>query len=159
MSVTLIPGMSVSPFAAARSRASLRQFCKRPGARARLRRSTQSGVEVRSVQPEYAADRPDLGRRDQARMRDTHRMQRAFELGLPEFEEPVEFGEARVQIVVLPDVGLEQPGVVGPPVQNVRGGEPVSFELPAEVSAGHGVLLLADTTSLRDSQFHCKPQK
>ena len=38
-----------------------------------------------------------------------HRMQRPFELLQPEREEPLQLGKLREQVVVLPDVGLQQP--------------------------------------------------
>ena len=49
-------------------------------------------------------------------MRNAHRMQRALELLLPEGQEAVQFGKFGEQIVVLPDIGLEQPAMIGAPV-------------------------------------------
>src|SRR5262245_56205499 len=89
------------------------------------------------VQPEYAVHRPDLGGLDQARMRDRHRMQRPFELLQPEGEEAVEDRELGAQIVVLPDVGLQQRRIIGHPVENMSRGEPVALELPSKVICRH----------------------
>jgi hypothetical protein len=68
------------------------------------------------VQPEFPVDCFDLRRLDQFAMRDAHGMQRALELLLPEGQEAVQFGKFGEQIVVLPDIGLEQPAMIGPPV-------------------------------------------
>jgi hypothetical protein len=68
------------------------------------------------VQPEFAVHRFELGGLDQLAMRDAHRMQRALELLLPEGQEAVQFGKFGEQIVVLPDIRLQQPAMIGPPV-------------------------------------------
>jgi hypothetical protein len=68
------------------------------------------------VQPEFPVDCFDLRRLDQFAMRNAHRMQRALELLLPEGQEAVQFGKFGAQIVVLPDIGLEQPAMIGAPV-------------------------------------------
>jgi hypothetical protein len=68
------------------------------------------------VQPEFAVHRFEPGGLDQLAMRDAHRMQRALELLLPEGQEAVQFGKFGEQIVVLPDIGLQQPAMIGPPV-------------------------------------------
>src|ERR1043165_1551907 len=85
------------------------------------------------VQPELAADRPQLGRLDQPAVRDRHRMQRPFELLDPEGQEALQLREFREQVVVLPDLGLTKPGVVGTPVQDLSGCQPVAAQLSFEV--------------------------
>src|SRR5262249_10799908 len=72
-----------------------------------------------SVQPELAVDRADLGRLDQPGMRHSDRVQRAFQGLQPEIEEFVEHRKCRAEIVILPDIALQQPGVIRPPVENV----------------------------------------
>ena len=74
------------------------------------------------MQPENAIHRFDLGRFDEAGMRDRDRMHDTFERFLPEFQKTVQFREIWAEVVVLPDVGLQQPGMVRAPVQDVRGG-------------------------------------
>ena len=88
---------------------------------------------ARQMQLELAADRLDLGRRDQARMRDLDRMQRAVERLRPEVEKLLQHRKFRAEIVLLPDVGLQQPGMIRTAIENVRGGQPVAFKLAAEI--------------------------
>src|SRR5271169_3556720 len=66
-------------------------------------------------------------------MRHGHRVQRPFELLEPEVEELVQFREYRAKVVALPDIALQEPGVVRPPVQDVRRGQSIAFELFAKV--------------------------
>ena len=64
------------------------------------------GAECRpisSMQHELAVDVAPFVRRDQPLVRVAHRMQRAFELCLPEFDESEQHREFRGEIVVLPD--------------------------------------------------------
>src|SRR5262245_59889775 len=77
----------------------------------------REGVPMNSVQLEFAVDRLDLGRLDQLAMRDRDRMQDAFQRFLPEAQEALQFREMRAHVVFLPDVGLQEPGMVGTPVQ------------------------------------------
>src|ERR1700730_10840034 len=86
-----------------------------------------------SLQPELAIDGADLGRLDQARMRHRHRVQRALELLQPEIEELVELGKGRAEVVILPDISLQQPGVIGPPVEDVGRRQSVAFKLAAKL--------------------------
>src|SRR5580700_5427125 len=85
------------------------------------------------MQPEFAVDGADFRRLDQPRVRHRDRVQRALQLLQPEIEEFVELGKVRAEIVVLPDIGLQEPGMIGPPVEDVGGGQAVALELPAEV--------------------------
>jgi hypothetical protein len=68
------------------------------------------------MQPENTIHRFDLGRFDEAGMRDSDRMQDTFERFLPEFQKTLKFREIRAEVVVLPDVGLQQPWMVRAPV-------------------------------------------
>ena len=81
------------------------------------------------MQPELAVDRLQLGRLDQLAMRHLHRMQRPFQLLLPEGQEALQLGEFGEEIVILPDVGLQKPIVVGTPIQNVRRRQAVAVDL------------------------------
>ena len=64
------------------------------------------------MQPELAVDRTDLGRLDQPGMRHGDRVQRALQGLQPEIEEFVERWKYRTEIVILPDIALQQPGVI-----------------------------------------------
>ena len=52
-------------------------------------------------------------------------MEFAFEFAVPEIEEFLEDRETRGEVEVLPDVGLQQAGVVGEVVEDLGGGEAV----------------------------------
>ena len=71
------------------------------------------------MQPELAVDRADLGRLDQPRMRHGDRVQRAFQGLQPEIQKFVERRKYRTEIVILPDITLQQPGVIRPPVERM----------------------------------------
>jgi hypothetical protein len=68
------------------------------------------------VQREFAVDRLEFCRLDQLAMRHAHRMQGAIQLLLPEGQDAVQLRELGEQIVVLPDVGLQQPAMIGTPI-------------------------------------------
>src|SRR5215471_21850349 len=73
-------------------------------------------------------------------MRHGDRVQRAFQGLEPEIEEFVEHRKCRAEIVILPDIALQQPGVIRPPVENVGCGQPIAFKLPPKVLRHHGPL-------------------
>jgi len=68
------------------------------------------------MQPEQPVHRFDLGRFDKARMCDRDRMQDTFERFLPEFQKALQLGKFGAEIVGLPDVGLQQPGMIRAPI-------------------------------------------
>ena len=76
----------------------------------------------------------DLQARDleQAAGADLDRVQAAYQVALPEVEESSQDGEMRRQVVVLPEVGLEQGWMVGQMVENLCRGEPVTLKLAFE---------------------------
>ena len=92
------------------------------------------------MQPGLAVDRADLGWLDQLRMRHCDRVQRAFQGLQPEIEGFVERRKYRAEIVILPNIALQQPGVIRPPVENVGCGQPIAFKLPPKVLRHHGPL-------------------
>jgi outer membrane protein TolC len=49
----------------------------------------------------------------------------------------------RVQIIVLPDVGLDDSRMVGHAIEDVRRRQPIALHLTKEVSGRHGDLLSA----------------
>src|SRR3954469_24543480 len=93
-----------------------------------------------SVQPKLAVDGLDFGRLDQPRMGHRDREQWSLKLFQPKIEELVENGEIRAEIVLLPDVGLQQEGMIRKPVQDVRRRQSVAFNLPSKIVRNHGVL-------------------
>ena len=115
----------------ARRRALGGTWLRRAAALADLHVTTFAAPAERSVQPELAVDRPQLGRLDQLAVRHLHRMQRAVELLHPEGEEALQLGKFREQVVVLPDVGLQQPRMVRPTVEDLRGRQPITAQSAA----------------------------
>ena len=85
------------------------------------------------VHPELAVDRTDLGRPDQPRMGDRHRMQRPFQPLQPECQKAVERRKFRTEVVVLPDVGLQQGWMVGKPIEDLRRRQTIALKLAPEV--------------------------
>src|SRR5580692_9161427 len=97
-----------------------------------LRQSLSSGRALRgpvglthhtksvSMQPEYAVDGTQFSGLDQLGMGHRHGEQRSFELFLPEREEILQRRKFREQIVILPDVGLQQRGVIRHAIENLR---------------------------------------
>ena len=71
------------------------------------------------MQPEFPADRLELRRLDQLAMRHVYRMQRALELLHPERQKALQLGKFGKEIVVLPDIGLQQPAMIGTSIQDV----------------------------------------
>ena len=84
----------------------------RPGAgttyRLILARTDADSGKPTSVQAEFPVDRLELGRLDQFAMRHAHGMQRPLKLLHPKRQEAMQLGKFGKQIVVLPDVGLQQ---------------------------------------------------
>ena len=62
------------------------------------------------MQPELAFDKAELGGRDQSPVRHANAVERAVEIGVPEAEEVGELGKARGEIVILPDIALQELG-------------------------------------------------
>src|SRR5260370_10258112 len=89
------------------------------------------------MQAKFAVDGAQLGGLDQARVRDDHRVQRSLELFEPERQKPIEHRKPRTQVVVLPDIRLQERRMIGQSIENLRGREAVALELAAEVSGGY----------------------
>ncbi len=69
------------------------------------------------MQAKFVVDGAELGWLDQIAVRDAHGVQRAFQFFLPERQKTMQLGEFREQVVVLPNVGLQQPAMIGTAVQ------------------------------------------
>src|SRR5215471_4601739 len=92
------------------------------------------------MQSEFAVDRAELGGSYQARVGDRDRMKRSLELVLPEGEEFLQLRKLGPQVVVLPDVGLQQPAVVGAAIEDTCGGQAIALKLAAEIFRDHFLL-------------------
>ena len=73
-----------------------------------------------SMQPEDPVHGAQFGRLNQFGVHDGDRKQWALELFLPEGEEVLQRREIRKQIVVLPDVSLQQPGTIRTAINDFR---------------------------------------
>src|SRR5688572_15661555 len=99
----------------------------------------------RLVQPEDAVRGAEVRRLDQLLVGDDDLEQRSLQLGLPEGQEALQRRELGKEVVILPDVGLQQPFVVRTPVKDLRGGQPIADDLLLKVRrnlSNHGVLLI-----------------
>src|SRR5207248_2459806 len=73
-------------------------------------------------------------------MGDCDRVQRALQGLQPEIEEFVERRKRRTEIVILPDIGLQKPRMIRPPVENIGGRQSIAFELLAKILRHHRAL-------------------
>ena len=64
------------------------------------------------MKPENAIHCFDLGRLDKVGMRNRDRMQDTLERFLPKLQKTLQLVEVWVEVVALPDVALQQPGMV-----------------------------------------------
>lgn len=85
------------------------------------------------VQLELTIDTPPFVGPDQALMAVVDRVQRTIEGRSPEVKEPVHLGKIGSQIVVLPDVGLENGFKVRDAIKDMRGGQAVAAQLPFQI--------------------------
>src|SRR3954468_12989166 len=120
---------------------------------------SSSNRESDLVQPELAVDRADLRRLDQPRVGHRDREQRTLKLLEPEIEKFVQHREIGAEVVFLPNVGLQQRRVIGKPIQNVRSGQAIAFNLLAKVTRNHGVLHSSRTTLSWNRSSQYKPKK
>jgi hypothetical protein len=82
---------------------------------------------------EFGANHSQLRRPDQGRMRDGNLKQLAIEFGCPEVEKAFEFWKARGQVVLLPDIALQQGWIVWQAVDDFRRGQAEACQLGAEI--------------------------
>src|SRR5947208_6532365 len=86
-----------------------------------------------SMQTELAADRAQLRGLDQPRVGHRDGVERSLELLQPERQKAVQHRESRTQVVVLPDISLQQGRMIWEAVEDLRRGEAIAFELAAEI--------------------------
>src|SRR5579883_769029 len=79
-----------------------------------------------SVDGDDPVDRPPLGRLDQPVMSDAHRMKRAFELAPPIIEKAAQGRKRRGDVVFLPNIELQQSGMIRHAVADLRSEEHTS---------------------------------
>ena len=87
---------------------------------------------------ELCADQSQLGWRDEFLMCDRHSKELAIEVALPAVEELLEPREAGVDIVVLPDVALEERGMIRQAMKNLRRRQTEADELRTKIAIGYG---------------------
>ena len=63
------------------------------------------------------------------RLPDPHRMQLAIEVAAPEFEKPTQRRIIRGDVETLPDIALQQIGMIREMIDDLRGGQPAVAEL------------------------------
>ncbi|CUX54946.1 hypothetical protein AGR4B_pAt20308 [Agrobacterium tumefaciens str. CFBP 5621] len=85
------------------------------------------------MQLEFTIDTPPFVRPDQPLMTVANRMQRPIQGRLPEIEEFAHFREIRSEVVVLPDIGLEDGFEVGNAIEDMRCGKAITVELPLKI--------------------------
>src|SRR3954469_5336106 len=86
-----------------------------------------------SMQPEHAVDGAQLGRLDQLGMGHRDRIQRTFQLFLPEAEKILQRRKLRKQIVVLPDIGLQQRGMIRHSIKNLSRRQTITQTMLPEI--------------------------
>ena len=89
------------------------------------------------MQAKLSVQIADFLRRQQLRVHHANFVERAVEAFAPEFEEIVEFWKVWRQIIILPEIGLDEDRVIGQPVQNLRRGKAVSLQLSDEIPVCH----------------------
>ena len=94
-------------------------------------------------------DDPPFRWPDQPMMGDPDGMQGARQLAFPKAQKTPQRGEIGGEIIVLPDVKLEQARMVGQMIMDLGSGQAIAIHLPAEVTALHLVLQAAETQTLR----------
>ena len=73
-------------------------------------------------------------------MRHDHRVEGAIEFFLPKGEEILECREFRKQIVILPDIGLQQRGMIRHPIEDLCRGQPLPQDLLPTILGNHAKL-------------------
>src|SRR5260370_206863 len=100
---------------------------------------------MRLVQSEFTVDGTYFGRPNQAGMRNGHRMQRSFKCLERERQKPIEHGELWAEIIVLPNKGLQQGGMIRKPIENLSRRQTIAFELAWKIFRCHRMPSDSDT--------------
>src|SRR5271169_4260175 len=75
---------------------------------------------VRLVQAVRGGDVAEPGPSGKPRLADPHGVELALNVASPEFQEPAQFGEIRSDIELLPDEALQQVGMIGQMIDDLR---------------------------------------
>src|SRR5262249_9115024 len=102
------------------------------------RARNQSAPTADSVQSELALDEVELLQHDEPPAGNTQTVERPIEIGDPVVQEVHELRELRGQVVILPDVALQQSWVVWQSIQDFCRGQGESFELTQKGCLRHG---------------------
>lgn len=89
------------------------------------------------MQAKLSVQIADFLRRQQLPVHYANSVERAVEAFVPEFKEIVEFWKVWRQVIVLPEIGLDEGRVIGQTVQDFRRGEAVSLQLGDELPVCH----------------------
>ena len=81
----------------------------------------------------FAFDTAPFVRADQTLVGVADGMQWSIEAGLPEVEELVHLGKVGRQIIVLPDIGLQNGFEVRNAIEDMRGGQSIAVELTFQI--------------------------
>src|SRR6202008_695111 len=123
-----------------------------PGLLAEPALASQRAFSVRraqgSMECQNGSGVADLARRNQLRGGDPHRMQLAVQAAMPKIQEAAQDRVFGSQVVVLPSIALQQGGMVGQVVEDLRSGQAVAVELADQ--AGHHALLIGSNESHKE---------
>ena len=84
------------------------------------------------MQAEFAPDKPQLRRRNL--MDHRHPMELAIEIARPEVEKTLEAREARMDVLLLPDVRLQERGMIWHPVEDLCFRQAEASKLCSEIT-------------------------
>jgi hypothetical protein len=104
------------------------------------RQSEAIEIKGKLVETKLPIESVDFGRSDQFGVGNGNRVQGTIELLAPKFEKSLQLGEFRAEVILLPNVGLKQPGVIGATIEDMSRRQSVAGELTLEVFRGHKFL-------------------
>jgi hypothetical protein len=90
-----------------------------------------------SIERELLIDHAQFRGPNKPRVGDGYRMQKALEIADPKIQELPEVGKVRMQVMLLPNVILENPRVIRQVIEDAGGRQAVSFKLATKVDADH----------------------
>ena len=89
------------------------------------------------MERQHAVHGLELAGLDQAGMGDRDRMQRPFQLPLPEIQELQQHRKFRSEVVFLPDIALQKARMIGHAIEDRRSRQSVTLELTDELLRNH----------------------
>ena len=91
-------------------------------------------LDAELVHAKLSANKPQLGWSDEPLVCDRHTMELAIEIARPEVEELLEAREAGMDVVVLPDIRLQERGMIWHPVKDLCRRQAEASELCSEIA-------------------------